>query len=169
MPIWAYIYCAFIVIGTAFNLFEKNKIKNVYQVSGELLSGLCAVSVFLIAYDLAKFNQSELISTLFFIFTISWAYHAHRHYLNYEKFKDYIHKSTIEAHEETLQELSEIMNAEEAEGVDLSELEEIQNDYDFEGTEKIAKYFYIGIVILISILTIPYLYVYLISLGMFRN
>lgn len=169
MPIWAYCYCGLILAGTIFNLFDKDKIKNTYQFSGETLAGICAFLLFLIAYNIVDFGYSQFISTLLVIYTTFWAYHAQRHYLNYEKFKTDIHNSAIEEHEKMVQELSGIIESAMAEGVAPSEFDDIEEDYDFEQTEKEAHYLYIGVLVVISILAIPYIYVYLKATGVFGN
>jgi hypothetical protein len=169
VPIWAYCYCGLILAGTIFNLYDKDKIKNAYQFSGETLAGICAVLVFLIAYNVVDISFPQFISTLLVIYTTFWTYHAQRHYLNYEKFKKVIHNSAIEVHEKMVKELSEILESATAEGVDPSEFDDIKEDYDFEQTEKEAHYLYIGVLVVISVLAIPYLYVYLKSLGVFGN
>lgn len=173
MPIWAYCYCGLIIAGTIFNLFDKDKIKTVYQFSGETLSGICAVSIFLIAYNIVHFKNSELLSTLCICYGFFWAYHAHRHYLNYDKFKSDIHKSAIEVHENMLKELAEMKEAAIADGADPKEADkqfaEVEQDYDFDETEKEAYYLYTGVLVLLSALVIPYLYVYLISIGVVGN
>lgn len=173
VPIWAYCYCGLIIAGTIFNLFDKDKIKTVYQFSGETLSGICAVSIFLIAYNIVHFKNSELLSTLCICYGFFWAYHAHRHYLNYDKFKSDIHKSAIEVHENMLKELAEMKEAAIADGADPKEADkqfaEVEQDYDFDETEKEAYYLYTGVLVLLSALVIPYLYVYLISIGVVGN
>jgi len=173
VPIWAYCYCGLIVAGTIFNLFDKDKIKTVYQFSGETLSGICGVSIFLIAYNIVHFKNSELLSTLCICYGFIWAYHAHRHYLNYDKFKSDIHKSAIEVHENMLKEIAEMKEAAIADGAEPKEVDEqfaeVEQDYDFGETEKEAYYLYIGVLVLLSALVIPYLYVYLISIGAIGN
>lgn len=173
MPIWASLYCGLIVAGTIFNLFDKDKIKNAYQFSGETLSGIFAVSIFLIAYNIISFKYSELISTLFICFSTFWAYHAHRHYLNYDKFKSDIHKSAIEVHDNMLKKLTDMKETAIADGAELEEIdalfEDVEQEYDFDETEKEAHFLYIGVLALIGVLVIPYLYVYFKSLGVFGN
>lgn len=172
MPIWAYCYCGLIVAGTIFNLFDKDRIKNAYQFSGEILSGICAVSIFLIAYNVVDFESSEFISTLFLCYGFFWVYHAHRHYLNYDKFKADIHKSAIEVHENTLREVDDMKKAAIADGAEPDEVDElfddVEQDYNFGETEKEAYYLYIGVLALLCILVIPYLYVYLLSIRLFE-
>lgn len=161
MPIWAYCYCGFIVFGTIYNLFDKNKIKNAYQVSGEILCGLCGVSVFLMAYSFVDVENTALISTLLVTYTILWAYHAHRHYFNYDYFKFDFHKAQIEAHEKLVQEVSEIIASAIAEGAEPEDFDEIEEEYNFERTEKFAHYLYFGTMIFIVFLSLPYFYVFL--------
>ena len=173
VPTWAYCYCGLIVAGTIFNLFDKDKIKTVYQVSGETLSGICAVSIFLIAYNIVHFKNSELLSTLCICYGFFWAHHAHRHYLNYDKFKSDIHKSAMEVHENMLKEIAEMKETAIADGADPTvadeQFAEVEQDYDFDQTEKEAYYLYIGVLVLLSAIVIPYLYVYLISIDVIGN
>ncbi len=101
------------------------------------------------------------------------AYHAHRHYLNYDKFKSDIHKSAMEVHENMLKEIAKMKEAAIADGGEPKDADEqfaeVEQDYDYVETEKEAYYLYIGVLVLLSALVIPYLYVYLISIGVVGN
>ncbi|MBF7074447.1 hypothetical protein ISG33_13655 [Glaciecola sp. MH2013] len=166
MPIWAYFYCCVFLLSCAFGLFDKNRLRRSYQPAGEILYCLCGVLIFLIGFSVVQFEFSTTLSTLCFVYTFTWSYHAHRHYLNYENFKSDIHKSAIAEHEKLLRKISEINEKAIEEGVDPSDLENIDQTYDFDQTEKEAKYFYIGTIVVITLILIPYLYVYLRAIGL---
>jgi len=167
MPIWGYIYCGIFVCSCGFSLFDKDRLKRSYQPAGEILDCLCAFLIFLIGFNILEFENSAVISTLCFVYTMAWSYHAHRHYLDYDKFKSDIHKWTIEEHEKLVSELLDIQNSamEEDEEIALEFGDEFKREYDFEKTEKVAHYLYIGAIVVLVVILLPYFYVYLKSVG----
>ncbi|MFT4808382.1 MAG: hypothetical protein ACI96N_003051 [Arenicella sp.] len=169
LPLWGDFYCGLFLVSCCFSLFDKDRLKKPYQPAGEILDFICGILIFLIAFSVLHFQQAPLISFLCFIYTFVWSYHAHRHYLNFESFKADIHKSSIEEHEKLINELTEINNAAIAEGVAPEELEKIEENYDFEATEKEARYFYYGVIALLVVVLIPYFYVFLKSVGAIGN
>ncbi len=169
MPIWAYIYCGLFIFSCCFSLFDKDRLRRQYQPAGEILDCLCGILIFLIGFTVIELHQAPLISSLCFMFNIAWSYHAHRHYLNFEKISSDIHKSAIEEHEKLVEKLTKINEAAIAEGASPEELEEIDDEYDRTTTEKEARYFYNGILIVLVIVLLPYFYVFLKSIGILGN
>lgn len=156
MPIWAYIYCGFVLFGTCFALFDRDRIKRTYVVAGDILDGICGVVVFLIAYNMLSLRHPEVVSTLCFIFTFAWSYHAHRHYLNYQKFKEDIHTSEREEDAKVAKQY-------------MAEDLEYQSEYDFAKTEREAKYWYVGVISIVVLALVPYVYAYSRSVGAFGS
>ena len=148
MPIWAYIYCGLIVLGNFLVIFDRQRLNRSYVVAGEALSGLSSILIFLLAYQLVIVENTALVSTTALVFCIGWSYHAHRHYLNYEKFKAEFHTSEKEDDEKDA-----LIHKEE--GL------EYESEYNFQETEKMAHNWYIGVLVLTVVLALPFLYVYL--------
>ena len=169
MPLWGYFYCGLFLVSCCFSLFDKNRLKKSYQPAGEILDFICGTLIFLIAFNVVQLQQAVVISFFCFIYTILWSYHAHRHYLNFESFRSDIHKSAIDAHDKLIKDITDINDAAIAEGADTEELEKIEDEYDFEATEKEARYFYYGVVVLLIVVLIPYFYVFLKSVGAIGN
>ena len=81
MPIWGYFYCGLFLFSCCFSIFDKDRLKTSYQPAGEILDCLCATVIFLIGFSVVQFQFNVLISSLCFVYTFAWSYHAHRHYL----------------------------------------------------------------------------------------
>jgi len=152
VPIWAYIYCVFVIGGTCYAIFDKDKLPRAYTVAGDILDGLCCINVFLIAFNQVAFAHPNIVSTLCFIYTLAWSYHAHRHYFSYPKFRADIHHSAKE-----LDKISAKKHRDE--GLNFTP------QYQYEQTEREAKAWYKGVIIFSILALLPYVYVYLISLN----
>lgn len=149
MPTWAYIYCSFIVFSSVFCLFAKDRLRKSYQPAGEVLDAICAICIFLIAFNILKVEYEKLIATTAVFFSIFWSYHAHRQFFDYEKFKAEIHQADKEIDEELLEEYGD----------------EYESTYDYEDTERRAKKWFVGIVAFMALALVPYIYAYLLAVG----
>jgi len=152
MPTWAYIYCGFIVCNSLFCLVAKNRLKRSYQPAGELLDSLLAICIFLIAYGVVQFEHEKLISTVAFILTFAWSYHAHRQFLDFQSFKQKLHKTYKEIDTKLLEKYGE----------------DYEPTYNFDDTEKKAKNLSTGLWFFLVFAATPYLYAYLLSMGIFK-
>lgn len=166
MPLWAYIYCGLIIFGTGFNLIDKHRLKRSYQPAGEVMSALCGIAVFLIAYQVIDLLHAPVISSLCFLYTWVWSFHAHRQYLDYQKFKAEHHQWARKTHVEWVEKLKKDHQSAAIKGIkNLPDLDDIDESYDFEWAEKTALYGYIGVILVGVVLVLPYCYVYLKSVG----
>jgi len=170
MPIWAYIYCGFCILGTCLALNDKRRLQRSYQPAGEILNGVCTIAVFLIAYQVILLSHAPLISTLCFAYTVFWAVHAHRQLLNFHYFRQEQHEWARNAHENALKDY----NKKRQEAVDKGnegwpDMDEIEEAYDPEQTDRTARIGYVFIILFTILLTLPYVYVYLTSVGVFGS
>lgn len=169
MPIWGYLYCGLFILSCCFSLYDRDRLKRSYQPAGEILDCICGIGIFLLAFEVIQLQQQVVIASLFFVYTFAWSYHAHRHYLNYDKFKSEIHQSAAEAHDEIRREQQTLRDSALAEGMDTDKLDElfdeIEESYNFEKTEKDARKIYVGIVCFLIIVLLPYVYVYMKAIG----
>ena len=170
MPVWTYIYCGFIVFGSMFNLFDKQRLKRLYQPVGEIACGLCGIAVFLIAYQVIDLPHAPVISSLCFVYTWVWAFHAHRHYIrdiiDYQKFRKEHHEWAKKAHEDSLKDYAKKRQAAIEKGAKgLPDLSELEQAYDREQADKTARFGYAFVMLFVLLPLAPYVYVYLISVG----
>ncbi len=71
MPIWAYIYCAFIILAGIGTIYMNHR-KAVYYVSGEIVSVLFSISFFLFHYEILSRPPSIYIPVLFVAYILYW-------------------------------------------------------------------------------------------------
>lgn len=171
MPVWAYIYCGFIVIGTLYNLFDKQRLKRSYQPVGEIVYGLSGISVFLVAYQVFDLAHAPVISSLCFIYTLVWAFHAHRHWIkdiiDYQKFRKEHHQWAQRAHEDSLEYYKKKRQAAIDVGhTGLPDVGELEQTYHREQADKTARFGYAFVMLFVLLPMMPYVYVYLMSVGL---
>ncbi len=149
MPIWAYIYCGFIVLSSLFCIVSEDRLRKVYQPAGEIFDSICGIIVFLIAFNVIEFEHNKLVSTGAFALSFAWSCHAHRQFLDYQSFKDDLHRSDQELDAELIKEYGEAY----------------EPTYSYEDTEKKAKMWFAGVLLFVVLALSPYLYAYFLSLG----
>ena len=131
MPVWTYCYLVIVVVCAIFSICT-NKPKSAYQITGESLSVISCLGLFLISYGVVVVSQPLMLSTVFLVFMIAWSiWECRNHYSFY------------------------LMPASEfAKTVELGEDETLE---DAALSIKILKY---GSLVLIALISLPVFYVY---------
>ncbi|MGO4892559.1 hypothetical protein [Flavobacterium sp. W21_SRS_FM6] len=144
MPTWVYFYVLLIVLGTLFNLFDKNRLKAIYQPFGEVLNASCCILIFLLAYNVIESENKVVISSLCFLFTFGWSGWAYQKSFSRKNFIDEIHKAELETEQELKDKLGD----------------DFEPQYDFDRVQLTANLFYVGTILLVIAIGSPLFYAY---------
>ncbi len=144
MPTWVYFYVLLIVLGTLFNLFEKNRLKAIYQPFGEVLNASSCILIFLLAYNVIEIGNKVAISSICVLFSFGWSGWAYQKSFSRKNFVDEIHKAELEIEQELKDKLGD----------------DFEPQYDFNSVQLTANLFYVGAILLVIAIGSPLLYAY---------
>lgn len=144
MPTWVYFYVLLIVFGTLFNLFEKNRLRAIYQPFGEVLNASSCILILLLAYNVVVLENEVIISSLCFLFTFGWSGWAYQKSVSRKNFISEIHKAELETEQELKDKLGD----------------DFEPQYDFDRVQLTANLFYVGAILLVIAIGSPLLYAY---------
>ena len=148
LPVWVYFYCLLIIFGTLFNLFEKSRLKAIYQPFGEILNASCCILIFLIAFNVIETESKIFVSSLCFLYTFGWSGWAYQKTFNRKNFINEVHDAELKTEAELREKLGD----------------DFEPQYDFNRVQLTANLFYIGAILLVIAISSPLLYAYWLTL-----
>jgi len=87
MPVWAYLYCALIVLAGAATIYLNSE-EAKYYIPGEILSVIFCLSFFFFYYGVIPKPSNIAIPLLFLVYIVYWEAWENRHHYSLEYFTD---------------------------------------------------------------------------------
>lgn len=148
MPTWAEAYCALIILGTIFNLFSKERFRASYQPLCEILNGVACLTIIGLAFKVIDIQFPVIFSSLCLLYTFGWCGWAYQKDLSRKNFVEYVHNSALEDEQKLKEEQGE----------------DFVPSYNYDEVNLTANIFYFVAIGLVTLLFLPLLYSYWLSI-----